>query len=184
MSVRLVSLTPRLNRALRRRAGSGLRAYLPKFARSSLGDVRLNLSFWPIGMMTSLISGLPSRETCRHPRFMRLREPWPRTYTLRRSVVAHTPTAALPDFASSTDLPLRVTWDSGTWRTNAWVLYPATSSLPPPWLPRPMFGRPGLSMLIPSKIVFRSRKNGSSAGPTNVLPPPRTEAMAPFETGA
>ena len=45
MSVRLVSLTPRLNRALSRRAGSGLRAYLPKFARSSAGDVRLNLSF-------------------------------------------------------------------------------------------------------------------------------------------
>ena len=34
-----------------------------------------------------------------------------------------------------------------------------------------MSGRPGLSMLTPSKIVARSMKNGSSAGPTNVLPP-------------
>ena len=120
MSVRLVSFTPSLNRAFSSRAGSGLSAYFPKFFRSSAGDVRLNLSFWPIGMMTSLISGLPSRETCTQ------REPWRlpcrSTLTRRRSVVAHTPTAALPAFASETLLPSRVTSDSGTCRTNEWVL--------------------------------------------------------------
>ena len=36
------------------------------FAYESLGDVALNLSFWPIGMTTSLISGLPRRLTCTH----------------------------------------------------------------------------------------------------------------------
>ena len=50
------------------------------------------------------------------------------------------------------------------------------SSLPPPWLPRPIIGRPGLSMLMPSKTVARSMKNGSSTGPTNVLPPLREVA--------
>jgi len=40
-----------------------LRAYLPKFAASFAGDVRLNLSFWPIGMITSLMRGLPRRLT-------------------------------------------------------------------------------------------------------------------------
>ena len=64
MSVRLVSFTPSLNRALSSRAGSGASAYLPKFAASFAGEVRLNLSFCPIGMITSLISGLPRRETC------------------------------------------------------------------------------------------------------------------------
>ena len=53
--------------------------------------------------------------------------------------------------------------------------------MPPPWLPRPMFGRPGLSMLMPSKTAPRSTKNGSSTGPTNVLPPPLTGATAPLE---
>ena len=66
MSVRLVSFTPSLNRAFSSRAGSGLSAYVPKFFRSSAGDVRLNLSFWPIGMITSLISGLPRRLTWTH----------------------------------------------------------------------------------------------------------------------
>ena len=66
MSVRSVSLTPSPNSAFSSRAGSGLRAYLPKFAASSAGDVRLNLSLSPTGMMTSLISGSPTRETCTH----------------------------------------------------------------------------------------------------------------------
>src|SRR3954465_3755573 len=110
MSVRLVVLTPRLNRAFIRRAGSGLRAYLPKFFRSSLGDVALNLSFWPIGMMTSLISGLPRRETWAQLPFG---EPvWaPRASndTRRRSVVDQTPTTAFLAFMSATWRPSTVT---------------------------------------------------------------------------
>ena len=64
MSVRFVSLIPRPNSAFRTRAGSGLSANWPKFFASSAGDVALNLSFLPIGMITSLMRGLPSRLTC------------------------------------------------------------------------------------------------------------------------
>ena len=64
MSVRFVSWMPRPNSAFRMRAGSGLRANLPKFFASSAGDVALNLSFLPIGMITSLMRGLPRRLTC------------------------------------------------------------------------------------------------------------------------
>ena len=66
MSVRSVSLTPSPNSAFRSRAGSGLSAYLPKFAASSAGSVRLKRSFLPSGMTTSLISGLPRRLTWTH----------------------------------------------------------------------------------------------------------------------
>ena len=43
MSVRLVSLTPRSNRALRSRAGSGFSAYVPKFFASFAGRRRVEL---------------------------------------------------------------------------------------------------------------------------------------------
>ena len=47
-----------------------------------------------------------------------------------------------------------------------------------------MFGRPGLSMLIPSKIVPRSTKKASSAGVTIVLPPPLRWVTPPASTWA
>ena len=64
MSVRPVSLTPRPNRAFSSFAGSGASAPAPKFLASFAGEVALYLSLRPIGMMTSLISGLPRRLTC------------------------------------------------------------------------------------------------------------------------
>ena len=42
-----------------------------------------------------------------------------------------------------------------------------------------MFGRPGLSMLMPSKIAPRSTKNASLAGVTIVLPPPFSGVTPP-----
>ena len=47
-----------------------------------------------------------------------------------------------------------------------------------------MFGRPGLSRLIPSKITPRSAKNASSAGATTVLPPPGSDLMPLASTWA
>ena len=63
MSVRFVSLIPRLSSWFSAAAGNGLRTYLPKLRRSSCGCVRLNLSFSASGITSSLISGLPSRLT-------------------------------------------------------------------------------------------------------------------------
>ena len=99
----------------------------------------------------------------------------------RRSVVDQTPTTALRARGPETARPSLVTSELGTWSTNEWALKPATSSLPPPWLPSPIAGRPGLSMLMPSKIDPRSTKNASSAGPTNDLPPPGRPRIAPLE---
>ena len=81
-----------------------------------MGCVRLNRSFWPSGMITSLTSGLPSREIC-------LNEPcpWPFTEIDCRSVDAQTPTTALAAVSLETDLPSRVTSDSGTWSTIDWT---------------------------------------------------------------
>jgi hypothetical protein len=45
-----------------------------------------------------------------------------------------------------------------------------------------MFGRPGLSMLIPSKTAPRSTKNASSAGVTIALPPPLSGVTPPAST--
>ena len=65
MSVRLFSLTPRLNSAFRIARRLRVQRVLRRSSSaSSAGDVALNLSFWPIGMITSLISGLPRRLTC------------------------------------------------------------------------------------------------------------------------
>ena len=63
MSVRLVSGASTPNSAFRIAASSGLRTNLPYRAASSSGVVRLNWSFLPSGITTSLTSGLPSRET-------------------------------------------------------------------------------------------------------------------------
>ncbi len=53
--------------ALRIPGSSGFRTYVPKFARSSFGYVALKTSFMPSGMITSLMSGLPRRETWYQP---------------------------------------------------------------------------------------------------------------------
>ena len=122
MSVRSVSLMPRPNSALSSRAGSGLTAKAPKFGASCAGPVRLNLSLAPIGTMTSLISGLPRRETWTHEALTCFLPLWRRTFRRLRSVVAQTPTTALAESAAATARPSRVTSASGTCRTNEWVL--------------------------------------------------------------
>ena len=81
-----------------------------------MGCVRLNLSFWPRGMITSLTSGLPSREI-----WVNGPVPLPVTEIDCRSVDAQTPTTAFAALSSATDLPSRVTSDSGTWSTIDWT---------------------------------------------------------------
>src|SRR5215207_2389705 len=122
MSVRSVSFTPRSNRAFSSRAGSGASAPAPKFAASFAGEVRLNLSLRPIGMITSLISGLPSRLTWTQRLCTRRLPLWRSTLTFLRSVLVQTPTTALEASGPDTLLRLRVTSDSGTCSANECVL--------------------------------------------------------------
>ena len=117
MSVRSFSLTPRLNSWLNRFASSGLVTYLPKFLPSLAGYVALYLSFSPIGITTSLMSGFPTRLTCFH-----FGLPLRRTFIDSRSVVDQTPTRELASFGPLTSLPSRVTSSNGTCSTNACVL--------------------------------------------------------------
>src|SRR5262252_9083369 len=89
---------------------SGFRTYVPKFARSSLGYVALNVSFMPIGMTTSLMSGLPRRET------------WYQPDAFCRHVEDHMLTTAFGSAVSVGAEPFAVRLPIGTERAIEWTL--------------------------------------------------------------
>src|SRR5262249_17958331 len=90
----------------------GWAKYLVKIL-SSAGGSEFHSSLCPIGMMTSLTSGLPSRETCRNGPLSTFL-PWSASHSLTpwRLAVVHTPMVGWPDL---------VTVEIGTWIAIEWT---------------------------------------------------------------
>ena len=106
----------------------------PANCLSSAGGSEFHRSFLPSGMSTSLTSGLPSRDTCRHgPQFTVSPASASQSVTRWRLAVVHTPMVGCP---------LIVTAEIGTWIaiecTFRWLV-----ALTPGALGRP--GRPNVA---------------------------------------
>src|SRR5207247_9032591 len=135
---------------------SGSSTYEPIELRSLTGFDALNASFLPTGTTTSLISGRPSRDTCLYGCDT---TPWwwrRTTFVVCRSAVVHTP---IRGFAVASPFMARSSF--GTWIAVVWMLNPFKLSSPvsersPPYR---------------RSNTRNSTKNGSSAGPEELLHP-------------
>src|SRR5207302_8259880 len=100
-------------------ASSGFFTYFANF-ESSIGSTAFHSSLSPIGVMTSLKSGLPRRETCVHgPDFILLCLSW--TYTLRRLAPAQMPRTETAFAGSLGTEPSFVSMWIGTLIAIAWT---------------------------------------------------------------